>query len=153
MSSIETILRRFEQPDETREFDKGRFELVRIGGMTIGRATYAPGWKWSEHVGPSVGASRCHVEHLGLVLSGVAVAAFDDGRVVELKPGTLFHIPAIARQLGGGRQAVCLAAFHRERSVRAVNCFLCVLRVLCGDRCPVSRTGVPASDLERRVNR
>ena len=96
MSSMETILRRFEQPDETREFEKGRFEVVRIGGMTIGRATYTPGWKWSEHVGPQVGASRCHVEHLGLVLSGVAVAAFDDGRVVELRPGMLFHIPAVA---------------------------------------------------------
>jgi len=95
MSSIEIILRRFESPDEIREFEKGRFEVVHIGGLAIGRATYAPGWKWSEHVGPIAGASRCHVEHLGLVLTGVAIAAFDDGRTVELRPGTLFHIPAI----------------------------------------------------------
>ena len=47
------ILKRFETPDETRELLKGKFELVHIGGMTIGRATYEPGWKWSEHVGPS----------------------------------------------------------------------------------------------------
>jgi len=69
--------------------------LVHIGGMTIGRATYEPGWKWSEHVGPGVGATRCHVEHVGLVLSGTATAAFDDGRVVELHAGELFHIPPI----------------------------------------------------------
>ncbi len=90
---IDVILRRFEAPDEVREMVKGRFEIVRIGGMTIGRATYEPGWRWSEHVGPALGATRCHVEHVGLVLAGTATAAFDDGRVVELRPGELFHIP------------------------------------------------------------
>ena len=88
------ILKRFELPDEVREMTKGRFELVRLGGMTIGRATYEPGWRWSEHVGPGVGQTRCHVEHVGLVVSGTATAAFDDGRVVELRAGALFHIPA-----------------------------------------------------------
>ena len=91
---IETILKRFETPDEVREFALGRFELVSIGGMTIGRATYQPGWKWSTHVGPRVGAERCTVEHLGLVLEGHATAAFADGRVYDLTAGTLFHIPA-----------------------------------------------------------
>ena len=51
MIDTAVILKRFEEPDEVRTFDKGRFEIVRIGGMTIGRATYEPGWKWSEHVG------------------------------------------------------------------------------------------------------
>jgi quercetin dioxygenase-like cupin family protein len=68
--------------------------VVRIGGLTVGRATYQPGWKWSLHVGPAAGATRCSVEHVGLVLSGIATAAFEDGRVVELRPGNLFHIPA-----------------------------------------------------------
>jgi quercetin dioxygenase-like cupin family protein len=69
------------------------FELVRIGGLTLGRATYQPGWKWSEHVGPSRGRRLCDVEHVGLVLSGTATAAFEDGTVRELSPGTLFYIP------------------------------------------------------------
>lgn len=90
---VTVILKRFEAPDEVRILQKGRFELVRIGGMTIGRATYEPGWKWSEHVGPSVGATRCRVEHVGLVLSGRATAAFDDGTVFELRAGELFYIP------------------------------------------------------------
>jgi quercetin dioxygenase-like cupin family protein len=89
------VLKRFEAPDETRELMKGRFEVVHIGGMTIGRATYEPGWKWSEHVGPGIGLSRCTVEHVGLVLSGTATAAFDDGQVIELRAGQLFHIPAV----------------------------------------------------------
>ena len=64
--------------------------------MTIGRAVYEPGWKWSEHVGPGVGATRCHVEHIGLVFSGTATVAFDDRTVFELKAGGLFYIPPIA---------------------------------------------------------
>jgi quercetin dioxygenase-like cupin family protein len=89
-----TVLRAFETPDETREFVKGRFEIVRIGGTEIGRATYQPGWRWSLHVGPTVGAQRCSVAHLGYVVSGIATAAFDDGRVYELRQGRLFYIPA-----------------------------------------------------------
>jgi quercetin dioxygenase-like cupin family protein len=89
---FDVILKRFEQPDEVREFDKGRFELVHIAGMTIGRATYAPGWKWSQHVGPLVGKKSCDVEHVGIVLSGCATAAMDDGRVIEMKAGDVFYI-------------------------------------------------------------
>src|SRR5437660_898398 len=55
---LEVILKRFEQPDEIRTFEKGRFEVVRLGGMTIGRATYEPGWKWSEHVGRAARSMR-----------------------------------------------------------------------------------------------
>ena len=94
MNRVDVILRRFESPDETRTFPRGRVEIVRIGGVTIGRATYEPGWRWSEHVGPSVGARLCEIEHVGLVLSGTATAAFDDGRVIELRAGEMFHIPA-----------------------------------------------------------
>ena len=66
----DVILKRLEQPDETRTFELGRFELVTLGGMTIGRATYLPGWRWSRHVGASVGATHCTVEHIALVVSG-----------------------------------------------------------------------------------
>jgi quercetin dioxygenase-like cupin family protein len=89
----DVILRRFEQPDEIREFERGKFELVRIGGLTIGRATYQPGWKWSEHVSPLAGTPFCEVEHVGLVISGKAVAAMIGGEVSELTPGDLFYIP------------------------------------------------------------
>jgi quercetin dioxygenase-like cupin family protein len=85
-------LRRFDQPDEVRIFEKGKFEVVCIAGMTLGRATYEPGWEWSLHVGSAQGKRSCDVEHMGMVLSGRAVAAMDDGRVVEMAPGDLFHI-------------------------------------------------------------
>ena len=89
----EVILKRFEYPDETREFERGKFEIVRIGGLTLGRATYQPGWKWSEHVRPLAGTQLCEIEHVGLVISGHAVAAMSGGRVIDLLPGTLFYIP------------------------------------------------------------
>ena len=82
---IEVILKRFEDPDEITQFDKGTFETVTLGGMTIGRATYQPGWKWSKDVGPSLGAEYCTVEHVGMVVSGCATAAFPDGRITEMK--------------------------------------------------------------------
>lgn len=92
---LQVILKRFESPDETRTFEKGRFEIVNIGRMTIGRATYQPGWKWSKHVGPAAGASLCDVEHLGLVLSGHAVALMPDNTEVQLTAGNLFYIPPV----------------------------------------------------------
>jgi len=87
-----TDLRRFENPDEVRTFEKGRFELVHIGNMTLGRAIYEPGWKWSLHIGAGVGKTSCEVEHVGLVLAGRAVAAMNDGTVIEMKAGDLFYI-------------------------------------------------------------
>ena len=95
MRDIRVILKRFESADEVREMVKGRFEVVRVGDVTIGRATYEPGWRWSEHVGPTLGATRCSIEHVGLVLAGTATVAFDDGQVIELKAGELFHVPPI----------------------------------------------------------
>ena len=72
---IDVILKRFDRPDEVRTFELGCFELVTLGGMTIGRAIYQPGWRWSTHVGAPLGTTHCNVEHLGLVLSGHATAA------------------------------------------------------------------------------
>ena len=87
------VLKRFDRPDEVRTFPKGRFELVSLGGMTIGRATYEPGWSWVEDVGRAMGLTSCHVEHVGMVVSGVATADMDDGTVFEMKPGDLFYVP------------------------------------------------------------
>jgi quercetin dioxygenase-like cupin family protein len=113
-------LKQFETPDEVRTFGKGRFEIVHLGGLTIGRATYEPGWKWSEHVGPTVGATRCAVEHVGMVLSGTATAAFDDGTVYELTAGKLFYIPALPHDswVVGDEPYVSLHFLGAERYVK-----------------------------------
>ena len=116
----DVILKRFESPDETRVFEKGRLEVVRIGGMTLARATYQPGWKWSEHVGPLTGAARCEVEHVGLVLSGTATVSYEDGRVVELTEGSLFYVPAVPHDswVVGTRPYVSLHLLGAEKYAR-----------------------------------
>lgn len=90
---MDIMLKRFDAPDESRTFPKGRFEIVRFGSIVVGRATYEPGWRWSVHVGAPDGLSLCQVEHVGMVVSGHATAEMEDGRVIEMKPGDLFYIP------------------------------------------------------------
>ena len=83
----------FDDPVERREFEKGRFELYRVGPATIGRATYEPGWKWSEHVGPELGKTSCDVEHVGYVVSGRAAVKMDDGTELVMEAGEFFYVP------------------------------------------------------------
>ena len=90
--TTEVILKQFDQPDEVRTFDKGRFEIVQIGGMTLGRATYEPGWKWSEDVGRSQGSRCCNVEHVGMVVTGRVMVAMNNGDQFEMKAGDVFYV-------------------------------------------------------------
>jgi quercetin dioxygenase-like cupin family protein len=90
---MELAIKRFEEPDERREFPFGSFELVELAGMTVGRASYDPGWKWSEHVGAATGATMCDVEHVGMVVSGRAAVRMADGAEFVMRPGDLFAIP------------------------------------------------------------
>lgn len=87
------VIKRFDSPDEVRSFPKGKLELAAVGGQTIGRATYEPGWKWSEHVGKATGAKSCIVEHVVLGVEGRCAVAMDDGGYFEIGPGDLAYVP------------------------------------------------------------
>lgn len=80
-------------PDEERRFPLGRFELFILGGQTVGRAVYAPGWRWSEHIAPTAGTDWCEIGHLGLVIAGRAAVRMKDGTELQMGPGDLFSIP------------------------------------------------------------
>jgi quercetin dioxygenase-like cupin family protein len=80
-------------PIETRDFELGRFELYRVGGREVGRAIYAPGWRWTEHVRPIAATELCEVEHVGIVVSGSAGVRMADGTEHVLRAGDLFAIP------------------------------------------------------------
>lgn len=90
---MDLVLVNFDHPAEVRTFEKGKFELFRVGPTTLGRASYQPGWRWSEHVGAAARASSCQVEHVGLVLRGQAVAKMDDGREVVMRADDFFYVP------------------------------------------------------------
>jgi mannose-6-phosphate isomerase-like protein (cupin superfamily) len=81
------------QPREVREFPYGQFEVFQIAGQVIGRATYQPGWRWTEYVGPTAGTKLCEVEHLGLVVRGRAAVWMADGTERVIEAGDLFAIP------------------------------------------------------------
>ena len=86
-------LKSFEQPDEVREFEKGRLELVTIAGRTIGRAVFQPGWKWSECVKPIAKTKSCEAAHFGYQLSGRMMIAGDDGSQTIMNAGEAASIP------------------------------------------------------------
>ena len=80
-------------PDETRTFEKGQVELVTLSGVTFGRVTLNPGWKWSQHVKPIVKTESCLAPHTQYILSGKLHIAMDDGTSFDLGPGDATVIP------------------------------------------------------------
>jgi len=89
---IDIMLKNFENPDQIRNFEKGKFEIVELPEMTIGRATYKPGWKWSIDISPLSGTDFCEVEHLGMVISGFATVNFKNGMIHRLNKGDIFYV-------------------------------------------------------------
>ena len=84
----------FESPDETRPFEgKGKADVLQIGGQTVGRGVFEPGWRWSENVKPIAGTDSCQVSHLGYCLSGRMKIYMDDGSEFEVGPGEVAAIP------------------------------------------------------------
>jgi hypothetical protein len=69
----------FKEPDETRTFDYGVVDLVKIGGAEIGRLTLQPGWRWSEHVKPLAGTDLCEAPHFQYHVTGTLHIALPQG--------------------------------------------------------------------------
>jgi len=82
-------------PDETRPFvDKGRAEVVNVGGTTIIRGTFEPGWRWSQHVKPLAKTDSCQAGHTGYVVSGRMHVKMDDGTEQEIGAGDAVYLAA-----------------------------------------------------------
>lgn len=86
-------LKRFDTPDEVREFPYGKLELVKIGGAVIGRATLQPGWRWSTSVQPIAKTKSCEAPHFQYHISGTIMVQMDDGTKLECKPGDVSLLP------------------------------------------------------------
>ena len=87
-------LKSFAKPDEVREFPKGRLELVKVGGATVGRAVFEPGWRWAESVQPLVKTRSCEAPHFQYHVSGVLRIRMDDGTEFDCKPGDVSLLPS-----------------------------------------------------------
>ncbi|MGO8944292.1 MAG: cupin domain-containing protein [Syntrophobacteraceae bacterium] len=85
--------KRMAAPDEVRTFAKGKVELAEVGGVTFGKATLLPGWKWSESVKPLVGTQSCMAPHTQYHVSGRLHVVMDDGSEAEFGPGDIGYLP------------------------------------------------------------
>jgi hypothetical protein len=87
-------LKSFAEPDEVREFPKGRLELIKIGGATVCRVIFEPGWRWSSSVQPLAQTKSCEAPHLQYHVSGVLRVRMDDGTEFECWPGDVSCLPS-----------------------------------------------------------
>ena len=92
MASVE--VKNFDSPDERRPFEgKGEAYVLNIGGRTVGKGVFEPGWRWSNNVKPIAGTDSCQVSHLGYCISGRMKVFMDDGSEREVGPGDVFALP------------------------------------------------------------
>jgi hypothetical protein len=83
----------FSSPTEKREFPNGKVELVKLGGLNFGRATFQPGWRWSTDLKPIAGTESCQSSHLGVQLTGTMHIRMDDGTERDIRAGEVAQIP------------------------------------------------------------
>ena len=102
----------FSNPDELRTFDKGKLELIKVGGALIGRATLQPGWKWSESVKPIAKTESCEAPHFQYHASGTLRIRMDDGTERDVKAGEVSLVPTGHDAWVVGNEPVVLIDFQ-----------------------------------------
>ena len=100
------------KPDETRTFDKGRLELVNIGGGVVGRLVLEPGWRWSESVRPIAGTEWCEAPHFQYHAAGRIRIVTSRGEEFEVGPGEVTSLPSGHDAYVVGNDPVILVDFY-----------------------------------------
>lgn len=78
----------FNSPDETRHpFEKGKIDVISVGGLVFYRETLEPGWQWSKHAKPTDSEGTCQRFHVKIFLAGRQRIRMDDGTEMEFGPG------------------------------------------------------------------
>ncbi len=104
--------KRLNSPDETRTFEKGKLELITMGGGSIGRLTLQPGWRWSDHVKPIAGTKSCEAPHFQYHVSGRILIRMDDGTEFEAGPGDVTYLPSGHDAWVVGNEPVVMVDWH-----------------------------------------
>ena len=88
------LKRRFEDATDVRRFADGKGELAMLDldGAPVGKATFEPGWRWSDHVKPIAGTDSCQAPHAGVVLSGHMTVRMNDGKEENYDPGDVMMV-------------------------------------------------------------
>jgi hypothetical protein len=83
----------FNNPNETRTFPLAKAEFVSFGAMPVVRATYEPGWRWSEHAKSVFGTESCQIPHFWYIISGHITIQMTDGTKADFGPGDIGSVP------------------------------------------------------------
>jgi hypothetical protein len=105
-------LKSFGKPDDVRTFPKGRLELVTIGGATIGRAVFEPGWRWATSVQPIAQTKSCEAPHFQYHVSGILRIKMDDGMEFDCRQGDVSLLPSGHDAWVVGEEPAVVVDFH-----------------------------------------
>lgn len=89
MIEVKSIAR----PEEVKAFDGGHMEIVWVGGTTVVRATFEPGFRWSDVLRAKAGTDLCQLNHTGFVVSGRLGFQLEGEEEVVLSAGDVFAVP------------------------------------------------------------
>jgi class 3 adenylate cyclase len=121
-------------PDEERSIPNGKVEVWNLGDFVVGRATFNPGWRWSEDIKPIAGTEWCEYHHLGIMLEGRMHFVTRDGMEMELEAGHLYEIlpghdawvagdeKVVQYDFAGMRTFALPAAGRAERTLATLVC-------------------------------
>lgn len=111
-TSVKPEQKSLNSPDETRTFEKGKVEVVKISDIPVGRATFQPGWRWSTCVKPLAKTASCQSAHFGYQVSGTLTTVMDDGTKIVSKAGDVLNLPAGHDAWVEGSEAVVVLDFQ-----------------------------------------
>lgn len=85
-------MKSFAHADEIRTPPNTTIEMLRLGGGTMARVTFQPGWRWSEDIKPVVKTDSCQATHRGVMISGTLHIVHTDGSEGDATAGNAYII-------------------------------------------------------------
>jgi rhodanese-related sulfurtransferase len=119
-----TERKNFAKPDGTRELPRTKLEWIDLEGLSAVKVTLEPGWRWSEHIRPTLKTESCQQSHLQYVLSGHLRVIMDDGEQIDLEPGDFVRIPPGHDAWVLGEEPFCaldITGFRELRGPRMIS--------------------------------
>ena len=89
----DTVDKNFDNPDEQHKPGRGTVDVVKLGGATLRRLTFQPGWRWSEDVKPSAKTEFCQIPHINVHVAGQFGIKLVDGTEKVYGPGDVALVP------------------------------------------------------------
>jgi quercetin dioxygenase-like cupin family protein len=80
--------RAFDRPDETLPVEKASADRVAVGGISVWKLVFEPGWRYTQHMEED----QCTMPHAAYIVSGRLRVVMEDGTAAEGGPDTVIVI-------------------------------------------------------------